>query len=141
MSPNEVNSSNEQHLLDTVYNYKRTIVTKGPKRRRAAYKIGDYVRISKFRKLFDKGYTANWTTEIFKIKKVLYHTDPITYLLVDYQDKEVEGCFYPEEIQPVANPNVYLIERTIRKQKGREYVQWLGFGNEHNSWIPTKNVI
>ena len=50
----------------------------------AKYNIGDFVRISKYKHIFGKGYTPNWTTEIFKIKKV-QNTKPITYLL---QDKE-----------------------------------------------------
>lgn len=141
MSPNEVDSDNEQHLLDTVYNYKRLATTTIPRRRVAAFKVGDYVRLSKYRMVFDKGYTPNWTTEIFRIRKVLYHTDPITYLISDYQDNEIKGSVYSEELQPVKHPNVYLIEKIIRKRKGQAFVKWLGFGPEHNSWIPEKDVL
>lgn len=143
MSPNEVNSDDEQHLLDTVYNYKRSMSTAvgTSHRRNAAYKIGDYVRLSKYRMLFDKGYTPNWTTEIFKIRKVQYHTNPITYLLSDYQDNDIKGSVYVEELQPVKHPNIYLIEKIIRKRNGQAYVKWLGFGPEHNSWIPEKDVL
>ena len=43
------------------------------------FKIGDKVRISKYnRKVFDKGYTPNWTEEIFLINKI-QSTNPITY--------------------------------------------------------------
>lgn len=149
MTPNEVNAENEQHLLDTVYNYKREMPPnfgsssdqKVQHRRSAKFKVGDYVRISKYRTVFDKGYTPNWTTEIFKIRKVQYHTDPITYLLNDYQDKEIKGSVYAEELQSVKQPNVYLIDRIIRKRNGQAYVKWLGFGPEHNSWISEKDVI
>lgn len=149
MTPNEVNAENEQHLLDTVYNYKREMPPnfgssshqKVQHRRSAKFKVGDYVRISKYRTVFDKGYTPNWTTEIFKIRKVQYHTDPITYLLNDYQDKEIKGSVYAEELQSVKHPNVYLIDRIIRKRNGQAYVKWLGFGPEHNSWISEKDVI
>ena len=35
------------------------------------FKIGDHVRISKYkRKTFDKGYTPNWTEEVFTIDKI-----------------------------------------------------------------------
>ena len=41
-------------------------------------KIGDKVRISKYeRKVFDEGYTANWTEEIFLVDKI-QSTNPIT---------------------------------------------------------------
>lgn len=142
MTPNEVNSENEQLLRNTVYNYKRSITTTtAPSRRSAKFKIGDYVRLSKYRMLFDKAYTPNWTTEIFKIRKVQYHTDPITYLLNDYQNIEIKGSVYAEELQPVKHSNVYLIEKIIRKRNGEVYVKWLGFGPEHNSWISENDVL
>lgn len=153
MTPNEVNSENEQHLLDTVYNYKRLIAPastasalvsdslKKLHRRSAKFKVGDFVRLSKYRMLFDKGYTPNWTTEVFKIRKVQYSNDPITYLLNDYQDREIKGSVYAEELQSVKHPDVYLVEKIIRKRNRQVYVKWLGFGPEHNSWIPENDVI
>lgn len=153
MSPNEVNSENEQHLLNTVYNYKREMKTSAlaaalaaaarasPRRRAAQFKVGDPVRLSKYKMLFEKGYTPNWTTEIFKIRKVQYHTDPITYLLSDYQGNEIKGSTYAEELQAVKNPDVYLFEKIISRQKGKVLVKWLGFGPEHNSWISKKNIL
>lgn len=158
MKPIDVDSTNEQQLLDTVYNYKRLILPpsetysslvipqagKGQRklyRRNAKFKVGDYVRLSKYRMQFEKGYTPNWTTEIFRVRKIQYSTDPITYLLNDYQDKEVEGSVYAEELQLVRHPNVYLIEKIIRKRDGKVFVKWLGFGSEHNSWIPETDVL
>lgn len=110
MKPNDVNSKNEQLLLNTVYNYKRMIGVQpstseefcgsGREKRwghsKAAFEVGDPVRISKFRTVFAKGYTPNWTTEIFTVKKVQHNTDPITYLLVDIHGEEIKGCFYKE---------------------------------------------
>lgn len=140
MTPNEVNSENEQHLLDTVYNYKR-LISQSTLRRSAKFKVGDHVRLSKYRMLFDKGYTPNWTTEIFKIRKVQYHTEPITYLLSDYQNKEIKGSVYAEELQSVKDPNLYLVEKIIRKRNGQVFVKWLGFGPEHNSWIRESDLL
>lgn len=155
MKPNEVDSSNEQRLLSTVYNYKHLIsnsskpvlqfngILRKLKKREAKFKVGDYVRLSKYRILFDKSYTPNWTTEIFKIRKVQYNTDPITYLLSDYNNQEIKGSVYPEELQLVIHPDVYLVETFLRrnKKKGEVYVKWLGFGPEHNSWVSEKDVI
>lgn len=147
MKPNEVDNHNEQHLRDTIYNYKRlgssaAVMNSNLKlqRRKAIFRVGDYVRLSKYRTTFEKGYTPNWTTEIFKIRKIQYNTDPITYLLDDYQGQRIEGSVYAEELQSVKHPNVYLIEKVIRKQGRRAYVKWLGFGPEHNSWIPTNDI-
>ena len=41
-------------------------------------KVGDHVRIFKYKKHFDKGFISKWTNEIFIIKKGL-NTKPITY--------------------------------------------------------------
>lgn len=143
MKPNEVNSHNEQHLLDTVYNYDRLIAVEKRKRgkQKIAFKVGDYVRLSKFRTVFEKGYTPNWTTEIFRIRKVQYNTDPITYLLEDYQKREINGSVYAEELQAVKYPDVYLVEKILRHRNGEVYVKWLGFGSEHNSWIAESDII
>ena len=42
------------------------------------FSIGDHVRITKKKKLFDNGYTQRWTKEVFKIsKKSIYHSSDI----------------------------------------------------------------
>ena len=64
-----------------------------------AFKIGDTVRISKYkRKTLDKGYTPNWTEEVFVIDEIR-PTDPITYKIKDLTGEEIEGTFYREELQ------------------------------------------
>lgn len=135
MKPNQVNKRNEQQLLNTVYNYRHTITnTHKPK-----FQIGDPVRLSKYKNLFDKGYTPNWTTEIFKIRKIVY-TVPITYLIESLSGEEILGTVYAEELQLAKHSDLYLVERIIRKRRDKCYVKWLGFDSSHNSWI-TKNDI
>ncbi|XP_046743261.1 uncharacterized protein LOC124409588 [Diprion similis] len=48
----------------------------------AKYKVGDFVRVSKYKTIFAKGYTPNWSTDIFRIQKV-QNTNPRIYLLID----------------------------------------------------------
>ena len=56
---------------------------------KSKFKVGDKVRISKYkRKTFDKGYTPNWTEEIFIIGKIQY-TNSITYKLKDLNNEAV----------------------------------------------------
>lgn len=136
MKPNEVTHENEQKLLDTVYKYKRVY----SKRRMAKFKVGDYVRLSEYRTVFDKSYTPNWTTAIFRVAKVQYNTDPITYLLKDWEDLEILGSVYAEEIQHVRNANTYLIEKILRRRNGSALVKWLGFSEEYNSWVPESTL-
>ena len=76
-------------LLDTVYS---AIKIAGPSK----FKVGNSVRVNKYKTIFEKDYTPNgWTTKVFTIMKV-QRTIPVTYLLKDYSGKSVEA-FYEHE--------------------------------------------
>ena len=62
------------------------------------FKVGDRVRISKFKNIFAKGYTPNWSREIFIVNKI-NDTVPYTYNIKDLIDKEIIGSFYDRELQ------------------------------------------
>lgn len=127
MTPNEVDASNEKSLLETVYNNLK--IFKKPK-----FKVGDAVRISKYKHVFEKGYTPNWTTEIFKIKTVR-NTNPKTYILEDYEKHEIKGGFYEFELMKTKYSQTYLVEKVLKRKGSMIYVKWLGFSSKHNSWI------
>ena len=57
------------------------------------FKVGDRVRISKLKNIFAKGYTPNWSKEIFIVDKI-NDTVPYTYNLKDLNDEEIIGSFY-----------------------------------------------
>lgn len=133
MRPNEVNEKNEKRLLATVY---RKITTKLKNK----FKIGDMVRISKYKHVFEKGYTPNWTTEIFKIHRIQL-TNPITYSLIDLNGHKINGSVYTQELQLVKHPSLYLVEKIIRKKGRKVFVKWLGFDNTYNSWVDEDDVL
>ena len=62
------------------------------------FKVGDRVRISKLKNIFTKGYTPNWSSEIFIVDKI-NDTVPYKYNLKDLDDEEVIGSFYDKELQ------------------------------------------
>ena len=66
--------------------------------KRSRFKVGDRVRISKFKNIFAKGYTPNWGSEIFIVDKV-NDTVPYTYNPKDLNDEEILGSFYDRELQ------------------------------------------
>ena len=68
-------------------------------------KIGDYVRISKYKNIFAKGYTPNWSEEVFVIKKVK-NTVPWTYVINDLNGEEIIGTFYEQESQALGKMNL-----------------------------------
>ena len=86
------------------------------------FKIGDKVRISKYkRKLFDKGFTPNWTEEVFVVDGIL-HTKPVTYRLVDLQGEAVTGSFYEQELQKTTQ-EIFRIDEVIFRDKKRALVK------------------
>ena len=62
------------------------------------FKVGDRVRISKFKIIFAKGYAPNWSKEIFIVDKI-NDTVPYTYNLKDLNYEEIKGSFYYRELQ------------------------------------------
>ncbi|XP_025997022.1 uncharacterized protein LOC113005530 [Solenopsis invicta] len=133
MRPIDVTPAVAEKLLDTVYSHVKIAGS-------AKFKVGDSVRVSKYKTVFEKGYMPNWTTKVFKIAKVQI-TNPVTYLLKDYKGKPVAGGFYEYELHRVTHPDVYLVEKVLRKRGDEVYMKWLGFDNLHNSWIHKDSVL
>ena len=61
-------------------------------------RAGDHVRISKYKNIFAKGYTPNWSEKVFVIKKVK-NTVPWKYFINDLNGEEIIGAFYEKKIQ------------------------------------------
>ena len=76
------------------------------------YKKGDKVRISKYKRHFEKGYTPNWTEEIFTIDKINM-TNPVTYQVRDLNNENILGSFYTRELSS-AKQNIFRIEKVMK---------------------------
>ena len=63
-----------------------------------SFQLGDFVRITKYKNIFEKGFTPNWTRELFVVKERL-DTNPWTYKIEDTQGQDVYGTFYEQELQ------------------------------------------
>ena len=79
------------------------------------FKLGDHVRISKYKNIFAKGYIPNWSEEVFVIKKIK-NTVPLTYVIGDLNGEEVTGTFYEKELQKI-DQQEFRIEKVIKKIK------------------------
>ena len=103
------------------------------------FKVGDHVRISKFKNVFAKGYTPNWSEEIFVVKKIK-NTVPWTYVISDLNGEEIVGSFYEKELQKT-NQKEFRIEKVIKRKGNKLYVKWKGYNNSFNDWIDKKDLI
>ncbi|XP_035230001.1 uncharacterized protein LOC118201957 [Stegodyphus dumicola] len=101
-------------------------------------KIGDTVRISRAKMLFEKGYEQNWTREIFTIYKIIRRT-PVVYKLKDLAGEVIQGTFYKQELQKVSDSGYYPVEKVLKKRKRRgkvEYfVKFQGYSESFNAWV------
>jgi hypothetical protein len=132
----KLTKAKEKQILTSIYNQ---IKITTPLRK---FIVGNFVRISKAKYIFNKGNTPNWTTELFKVVKI-QPTNPTTYLLEDIQGNPISGAFYEEELQVTKYPDilVYLVEKILKQRGNKVFVKWLGFDNNHNSWIKKTSVL
>ena len=59
--------------------------------------VGNHVMISKYKNIFAKCYTPNWSEEIFIVKKIK-STAPWTYIISDLSGEEIVGIFSEKEL-------------------------------------------
>ena len=86
MKPNDVENN-------TCFDSKKEVIDKNPK-----FKIGDHLRISKYKNIFAKRQTPNWSEEVFVVSKIK-NTVPWTYVVNDLNGGGITGTFYEKELQ------------------------------------------
>ena len=94
---------------NTYINIDKEVNYKGPK-----FKVGGYVRISKYKNNFTKDYTRNWSEEIFAINGIK-NTVPSIYVINDLNGEEIIGRFYVKELQRT-NQEKFRIEKGVKKK-------------------------
>lgn len=135
--PSNVNKENETNVWLTQYSNLE------PGSVKSNFKIGDRVRITKSRGVFDKGYLQKWTDEEFIITEINTKYNPVTYTLSALDGEVLLGKFYSQELQKVINPsNLFRIEKVLRTRmnngKKEALVKWLGF--KEPTWTNYSNI-
>ena len=111
----------------------------------ALYKVGDVVRVSRTKGVFEKGYDVSWSRELFTIVSVDTSRFPTVYHLKDMRGEPIHGSFYTQELQKTKHGDVDLIEEVLgEKGKGKNkmlFVKWLGYPKSFNSWIAASSTV
>ena len=132
MTPVEASKKINENKIEQIYNFEK-------KNKIAKFKIGDHVRISLNKNIFEKSYETNWSEEIFVIYDIKYSNVPY-YYLKDLNGEKLDGTFYEQELQKRIL-SLYVIEKIIKTKNDKLFVKWRGYNNSFNSWIDKKDVI
>ena len=121
---------------NTYIGFRKESNDKNPK-----FKVGDHVRISKYKNTFAKGYVHNWSEEIFIIKKIK-NTVSQTYVVnvLILNGEKIIGTFYENELQKT-NKKEFRIEKVLKKNGDKLDVKWKGYDNSFNSWIDKNDIV
>jgi hypothetical protein len=147
MTPTEVNIENEGKVLRNLYGSAWGMPKGKPKKKeKPKYKIGEFVRISKLKGPFAKGYRGNWTEEVFVVSKVIESFPYARYELKDWGDEVLKGTFYEKELQSVGIDagRYWKVEKVIKSkkvgQKTKYLVKWEGYPESLNSWVDENDI-
>ena len=101
---------------DSYVEYHNNLNKKDPK-----FKVGDHIKISKYKNIFTKGYTPNWSGDVFVVNKIK-NTVPWSYLIKNLSGKEIIGSFYEKELQKT-NQKEFRIEKVLKRKGDKLYVK------------------
>ena len=124
------NPANYQHEHNALYAKVNARKATSPK-----FHVGDKVRITRKKGTFEKGFTPNWTEELFTIRSV-EATKPATNTIKDTLGEPDQGTFYEQELQLSAQ-ECFRIERVLKKKKNQVFVKWKGYSD---AWVPLTDL-
>ena len=119
---------------DSYADYNEDFNKKYPK-----FNISDHLRISTYKNVFAKGYTPNWSEEVFVVTKIK-NTVSWTYVFSDLNGEEITGRFYEKEFQKTS-PEEFRMGKVLKRKGDTFYVRWKGYDNPFNSSINKKDLI
>ena len=125
------NSLHIQQIHENYYNkVKPTNVVK--------FKVNDKVWIVKTKPKFGRGYDKKTPEEIYKIVKIIRKFPRVLYQIETLDGEQVIGNFYQEQLTKVISQDGYIIEKILKKSKGKAFVKFLGY--EKPKWVLQKNI-
>nr|XP_012216150.1 PREDICTED: uncharacterized protein LOC105668351 [Linepithema humile] len=147
MQPYAVTRENARIARENITRRWRSNGEANEKRRKAKYHVGDHVRISRAKVVFEKGYEARWSEEIFRIYRILDWRKPRVYELSDLAGEVIDGIFYKQELARVEKnlqEEEFIVDRVIRSRgRGNNkqvLVSWRGYPSKFDSRIPASSL-
>ena len=113
-------------ISDSYVEFNKDSNEKDPK-----FKVGDRIRISKYKNIVAKWYIQNWSEEVFIISKIK-NTVPWTYVISDLNSEKNSKSFYEKELQKTSQEK-FRIERVVKRKGDKLYVKLKGYDNLFNS--------
>ena len=134
----EVNSENESDVWFTLYGKLENL-----KKKPCVFNVGDTVRVSKQKLMFEKGYETNWTEELFVITECVQRQPPV-YRIKDLLDEPIQGTFYVQELQKVRSKEEFLVEKVLKKRMRKRrieyFVKFKSYSSKFNQWISASHL-
>ena len=143
--PALVNADNADEVLNELYG--GIYSDKFTSNYKFKFKVGDIVRYRVWKDMrFDKGYTQNWTEEVFTVCERLPRVLPV-YRLKEDNGSEMDAFYYEQELLSInREPDPLFLVQNILERKRingvmHAHVKWLGYPTYYNSWVPNGNLI
>jgi hypothetical protein len=146
MTPAQVTTDTEGEVLQNLYG---KAWAENKKQKKPKFKVGDFVRISRVKGTFEKGYMGQFTEEIFIVDQVKLSAVPqIMYKLKDWKAVPIDGSFYDKELQLIGEGleefwkvEAFLDYRQDRRGRLQRLVKWQGYPSSMNSWVFAEDII
>ena len=127
MTPIEGSKKINENKIKNIYNFDKT-------KKLGKFRIGDTVRLSLEKNIFEKSYETNWTEEIFEIYDIKYSNVPY-YYIQDLNGEKIDVTFYEQELQKTnfKKDDLYIIEKVLKTSNDKAYVKWRNYDLSFNS--------
>ena len=135
MKPVDASKKSNENIVRKNYNFK--ITDKKPK-----FSIGDKVRISLLKNTFEKGYTSNWSEQIYVIYDIK-SSNVHYYYLKDLNGNKIDGVFYEQELLKTNTKDnyLYIIEKNYQKIGNKYLVKLRGYDDSFNSYVNKNDIV
>uniref|UniRef100_A0A1I8I4M6 Beta-ureidopropionase n=1 Tax=Macrostomum lignano TaxID=282301 RepID=A0A1I8I4M6_9PLAT len=137
MKPSSVGLHNQKELWEKLY--------KDPEYDEPVYQKGDFVRISKSRRAFDKEAYDMYSEEVYVVSQVC-PGPPHFYRISDLSGEQIEGRFYYNELSKTVRPDRFVIDKILRRNViingvAHHFVSWRGYPESFNAFVPVEEYI